>query len=198
MSKRDDKTVIDAEWSRIDSAEQEEKKQEQGQEQESKQQSTVTEEQGELIVLEREHQRFYDKLRKKIEDFIKKQTGDKLDNATQYILLAPDLFVLFARLIQDKRVPTKSKAIAGMVVAYFISPVDLVPEILTGPIGYMDDIILAAYAISRILNDVDKSVVLKHWNGEADLLHTVQELLKKAEDLLDTRVFGAIKKMFKK
>lgn len=189
MNKRDDRTVIDVEWSRIDSD---------PQEQDKKEQQRATDEPGELIVLEREHQRFYDKLRKKVEEFIKKQTGDRMDSTTRYILLAPDLFVLFARLLQDKRVPAKSKAVAGIVVAYFISPVDLIPELLTGPIGFLDDIILAAYALSRMINDVDKEVLLEHWNGEADLLQTVQELLKKAEELIDNKVFGAIKRMLKR
>ncbi len=150
-------------------------------------------EQQQLIVLEKEHQRFYDKMRKKVEEFLKKQTGERSDTASKYILLAPDLFVLFARLMKDKRVPTKSKAIAGAVVAYFLSPLDIIPEIFTGPIGFIDDIILAAYALSRILNDVDQSIVLEHWNGKADLLDTIQELLKKAEDLVDNKVLGTIK-----
>lgn len=151
-----------------------------------------------LIVLEKEHQRFYDKLRKKVEEFFKKQTGGKADSAAKYILLAPDLFVLFARLLQDKRVPTKSKALAGIVVAYFLSPLDIMPEIVIGPIGFLDDIILAAYALSRIMNDVDQRVMLEHWNGEADLLETVQDLLKKAEELVDTKVLGTIKNLLNK
>ncbi|MEW9671067.1 YkvA family protein [Ammoniphilus sp. 3BR4] len=153
---------------------------------------------GQLIVLEKDHQRFYDKIRKKVEEFLKKQTGDKADRAAKYILLAPDLFVLFARLLQDRRVPTKSKALAGVVVAYFLSPLDIMPEIIVGPIGFLDDIILAAYALSRIMNEVDKHVLLEHWNGEADLLETVQELLKKAEELVDTKVLGTIKNLLNK
>lgn len=187
MNKWDGKNAVDAEWSQINSSEKGK---------DSTNQATEHQ-QGQLIVLEREHQRFYDKLRKKIEELIKKQTGERMDAATKYILLAPDLFVLFARLIQDKRVSTKTKAIAGMVVAYFISPIDIIPEIITGPLGFLDDIILASYALSRILNDVDKSVVLEHWNGEADLLEVIQDVLKKAEDLVDKKVFGAIKNFMK-
>ena len=165
---------------------------------ESREESQPRNDARQLVVLEKEHQRFYDKLRKKVEEFLKKQTGDKADQAAKYLLLAPDLFVLFARLLQDRRVPTKSKALAGIVVAYFLSPLDIMPEILVGPIGFLDDIILAAYALSRIMNEVDKQVLHEHWNGEADLLETVQELLKKAEELVDTKVLGTIKNLLNK
>ncbi|WP_240675711.1 DUF1232 domain-containing protein [Ammoniphilus sp. CFH 90114] len=187
MNKWDKKNSIDGEWSQIETASAEEPR-----ERSEAGQNT------QLIVLEKEHQRFYDKLRSKVEEFLKKQTGDKADSAAKYILLAPDLFVLFARLLQDKRVPTKSKAMAGVVVAYFLSPLDVMPEILLGPIGFLDDIILAAYALSRMMNEVDKHVLLEHWNGEADLLETVQELLKKAEELVDNKVLGTIKNLLNK
>ncbi|WP_134698530.1 YkvA family protein [Ammoniphilus sp. YIM 78166] len=182
MNKWDKKSSVEGEWRQVETTEQPQDQAEETQ----------------LIVLEKEHERFYDKLRKKVEEFLKKQTGDKSDAAAQYILLAPDLFVLFARLLQDKRVPLKPKALAGVVVAYFISPIDLMPEALLGPIGFIDDIVLAAYALSRIMNEVDKHILLEHWNGEADLLETVQDVLKKAEDLVDNKVLGTLKNMLNK
>ncbi|RKD27130.1 hypothetical protein BEP19_00410 [Ammoniphilus oxalaticus] len=150
------------------------------------------------MILENEHRRFYDRLRAKIEDFIHKQGQGRIDGATQYILLAPDLFVLFARLMQDRRVPAKTKAIAGAVVAYFISPLDIIPELVFGPLGYLDDIVLAVYALNRILQQVDRSIILEHWNGEENLFDVVREVLMKAEDLVGRRVFAAIKRRFKR
>ncbi|MBP1932861.1 YkvA family protein [Ammoniphilus resinae] len=175
----DKKKSVDGEWEQIEKITSEEEE-------------PGKEGAGDLIVLEKEHQRFYDKLRKKIEDFISKQSNHRADAATPYILLAPDFFVLMARLLKDKRVSAKSKTIAGIVVAYFISPLDIIPELISGPIGFLDDIILAAYAVSRMMNDVDKQVLLEHWNGKEDLLQTVQNLVKKAEDLVDKKVLGLI------
>lgn len=93
------------------------------------------------------HQRFYDKLRAKIEAFIKDKGVN--DTAANYILLAPDLFVLLARLLLDKRVGVQSKAIAGVAVAYFITPIDFIPEALVGGVGLLDDVVLAVYALRR-------------------------------------------------
>jgi uncharacterized membrane protein YkvA (DUF1232 family) len=138
------------------------------------------------VELPEKHQRFYDKLRAKIEGFIK----DKGVNETvaNYILLAPDLFVLLARLMLDKRVGVQSKAIAGVAVAYFITPIDFIPEVLIGGFGLLDDVILAVYALRRILVDVDEAIVREHWNGEEDLLSVITKVIRSADDLVGKKI----------
>lgn len=138
------------------------------------------------IKLPEAHQRFYDKLRAKIEAFIK----DKGVNETvaNYILLAPDLFVLLARLLLDKRVGVQAKAVAGIAVAYFITPLDFIPEALVGGVGLLDDVILAVYALRRILVDVDEKIVREHWNGKDDLLSVITKVVKAADDLVGKKI----------
>lgn len=134
------------------------------------------------MVIADEHQRFYDKLRKKIADFIREKGVN--DNISEFLLAAPDLFVLLARLMVDKRVPTTSKALAGLAVAYFISPVDLIPEVVMGAFGFMDDIVLAVFVLKKILVDVDQSLVLEHWSGQMNLLTLITNVVQKADNLI--------------
>lgn len=138
------------------------------------------------VVLPEKHQRFYDKLREKIESFIKDKGVN--DTVASYILLAPDLFVLLARLMLDKRVSVPSKAIAGVAVAYFIAPIDFIPEVLVGGFGLLDDVILAVYALRRILVDVDETIVREHWNGEEDLLGVITKVIESADDLVGKKI----------
>lgn len=152
---------------------------------------------GDLVVLEGEHQRFYDKLRKKIEVFIKDKAGEKGEKSAPYILLAPDLFVLLARLMKDPRVSAKVKGIAALAVAYFISPVDVIPEILTGPLGFLDDVVVAVFTLKRIMVDTDKGILYEHWNGDTDLLDVISDVIKKADELVGSRVIETIKKTLK-
>lgn len=143
------------------------------------------------IVLPEKHQRFYDKLRAKIEAFIREKGIN--EKAAGYILLAPDLFVLLARLMLDKRVGVQAKAIAGVAVAYFITPVDFIPEVLVGGFGLMDDVVLAVYALRRILVDVDEAVVREHWNGEEDLLGVITKVIREADDLVGKKIVSKLK-----
>ncbi|MGN7471590.1 YkvA family protein [Brevibacillus sp. SAFN-007a] len=138
------------------------------------------------LELPEAHQRFYDKLRAKIEAFIKEKGGN--DTVATYILLAPDLFVLLARLLLDKRVGVQSKAIAGVAVAYFLTPIDFIPEALVGGFGLLDDVVLAVYALRRILVDVDENIVREHWNGKEDLLGVITRVVKSADDLVGKKI----------
>lgn len=142
------------------------------------------------VELTEEHQRFYDKLRAKIESFIREKGVN--ENIAQYILLAPDLFVVLARLIVDKRVEMSAKALAGVAIAYFITPLDLIPEALTGPLGFLDDVVLAVYALRRILVDVDPKIVKEHWNGKDDLLDVITNVVKAADDLVGKKLLKRI------
>ncbi|MCM3079521.1 MULTISPECIES: DUF1232 domain-containing protein [Brevibacillus] len=143
------------------------------------------------IVLPEKHQRFYDKLRAKIEAFIREKGVN--EKAASYILLAPDLFVLLARLMLDKRVGIQSKAIAGLAVAYFISPIDFIPEALIGGMGLLDDVILAVYALRRILVEVDEAVVREHWNGEQDVLGVITKVITDADNLVGQKIVTKLK-----
>ena len=58
---------------------------------------------------------------------------------------------------RDPRVPWYAKAVAGAVVAYAFSPIDLIPDFIP-VLGYLDDLILAplgiALAIRLIPSDI--------------------------------------------
>ncbi len=51
-------------------------------------------------------------------------------------------------------------------IAYFISPIDILPEAILGPIGYLDDLGIAAYVLNDLLNTVDPKIVRRNWVGD--------------------------------
>ncbi|CEH29789.1 YkvA family protein [Aneurinibacillus migulanus] len=153
---------------------------------------------GELVVLEREHKRYYDQLREKMEKYMREKMGDqRAEKAAPYLLLAPDLFVLLARLAKDKRIPLRSKSIALAAVLYFMTPLDIIPEVFMGPVGYADDIIFATLALNKMLVDVDEKIINEHWNGDKNIIAVIRDVLSKADSLVGKRSFEMIKKVFK-
>lgn len=153
---------------------------------------------GDLVVLEREHTRYYDQLRVKIEKYMREKMGDtRTEKIGPYLLLAPDLFVLLARLAKDSRVPFRSKSIALAAVVYFMSPLDIIPEIIVGPGGYIDDIIFATLALNKMLVEVDEGIIREHWNGDKNIMGVIRDVLVKADSLVGSSRFEMIKKAFK-
>ena len=102
----------------------------------------------------------------------------------EYVLLLPDLFVLLSRLMLDSRIESRHKAMLGGALAYFVSPIDLLPERTFGPIGYIDDLAILVAALNRVLNEVDPQIVVGHWPGKADLLSTVRRSVEQADQMI--------------
>ena len=123
-----------------------------------------------------EKQDFYQNLRSKMKAWIESKEG-KNHKWTEYLMFAPDLFHLLCRLSLDKDVLAKEKAKLAGAIAYFLSPIDLIPEAVTGPVGYVDDIAIAAYVINSIVTNSNADVVKKHWAGEKDVLEVIQSIL---------------------
>lgn len=138
------------------------------------------------------HEGFYRQLRDRISKWAETKTGVE-HRWLEYILIVPDFFHLLTRLVADPDVPSKHKAALGGAIAYFILPLDVVPEGLLGPIGYLDDLALSAYVINRLLNDVEPEVVQRNWAGEGDALELVRVLLDKADKLVGSGLWEKVK-----
>ena len=95
--------------------------------------------------------------------------------ARELATLIPNLVVLFRGLLRDKRVPRSSKLWLGFAVAWFVSPIDLIPEFIP-VVGPLDDAIVAALVLRHVLKRTDRSVLADHWRGDPATLDTIIRL----------------------
>lgn len=73
--------------------------------------------------------------------------------------LKSDIPAVFIAL-KDKNTPLLAKIIAGIIVGYALSPIDLVPDFI--PIlGYLDDIIILPTLVALAIKLIPKDVWLK-------------------------------------
>lgn len=113
----------------------------------------------------------------------------------EYLLAVPNLGKLLGRLVLDPRVPSNYKATLVVVVAYIYSPIDLVPSFIGG-LGQFDDLIVAALALNHLLNEIDPAIVREHWDGDDDVLETIQEVLKITSSWVPERVRNLFTRFF--
>ena len=132
---------------------------------------------------------FYQKLRLKFKDW----SGSH--KWAEYLMCAPDLFHLLCKLSLDKEVPSSEKLKLGAAITYFISPIDFLPEALLGPVGYMDDIALAAFVLNSIVNNTNEELLLKHWAGERDILELIRQILAVADKMVGSGLWRKLKKL---
>lgn len=138
---------------------------------------------------------FYQNLRDKVVTWADSDDG-KTNSITEYILLVPDFFYLLVKLIADDRVSVKEKAVLGLAIAYFVSPIDILPEVLLGPVGYADDLIVAAKACMYIINNSGEKVVKDCWPGEDDVLSVLKKVIGVVDDLVPNSTFTKLKNLF--
>ena len=138
---------------------------------------------------------FYQKLRSRVKEWALREGKDS--KALKYVLLAPDFFHLLCKLMFDPRVSGSEKAKVGGAIAYFVSPIDVVPEGLIGPIGYVDDVALAAYVLNSVLNSVGPEVLEEHWAGDGDVLKNIQEVLRVADEIIGSGMWKKVRNLLK-
>lgn len=141
------------------------------------------------IELNPRERRLYDRLRTQVVD---RRPGAS-SGVRDLLLLLPDLTVCLVRLLRDDRVPLGSKAMAVIGVAYVISPLDLLPGLLFGPLGLVDDLLVVTATLSRILNDVHPDVVRSQWPGQGDALEAIQRVTRWSETLFTVRLRGVLR-----
>jgi uncharacterized membrane protein YkvA (DUF1232 family) len=142
---------------------------------------------------------FYDRLREKILQFIEKRAGRpgaKLtDGAVRALLLVPDVFILLVRLALDKEVPGSARAMIGGAIAYFILPIDLLPEAFLGPAGYLDDLVLATAVLAQAFGGDLEPYARKHWSGSEDLRVVIQDVTETAQSLVGQKIYDRLRRL---
>ena len=143
------------------------------------------------IELNPKELRLYDRLRASVLELRPGQASGLGD----LLLLLPDMVVLLFRLVRDPRVPLGAKLIAGAALAYVISPIDLVPEVLLGPIGLIDDLLIVGAALSQLLKVVHPDVVRQHWPGQGDALDTIDRVMTWANEKVAARISNTVRRL---
>ncbi|MGH9801317.1 MAG: YkvA family protein [Blastocatellia bacterium] len=103
------------------------------------------------------------------------------------IMLIPNFLKLLFRLFKDSRVPMAEKAMLIGAIAYVISPLDLIPDVIP-VIGQVDDLYLVGLVVLRLLARTDDGVLQEHWDGRGDLASVVNKIVRAAQYILPKRM----------
>ncbi|MBO8158780.1 YkvA family protein [Thermosyntropha sp.] len=110
------------------------------------------------------------------------------------LLFIPNFMKLMYRLMKDERVPKADKVLLGATVAYVLSPVDFLPDIVPF-LGKLDDLLLLALTTKRLMDSVEHEVLLSYWDGRRDLLEITENIINLAVSFIPP---GIYRKLIKK
>jgi uncharacterized membrane protein YkvA (DUF1232 family) len=107
--------------------------------------------------------------------------------ARDSVLMFPNLVKLLGRLIKDPRVPRRSKLVLIAAIAYVMSPIDFLPEVI--PVaGIIDDLFVVVFALNHLIERAGEDLVKEHWDGPQDLLGMMRSVLNTANDLVPSKI----------
>ncbi len=141
---------------------------------------------------------FYDHLRDRIVEGVERRGGAIGSRGVQALLLVPDIFILVARLSLDKDVPRGQRALLASALAYFVLPVDILPEAFVGPAGYVDDLIFSLAVLAQAFGRGLEPHAEKYWSGDQKVRTVLRDVLEAAESLLGHSVYDRLRDLLAK
>jgi len=89
--------------------------------------------------------------------------------------LVPDVIRLLRRLAADRTLPRALRVRLWLLIAYLISPIDLIPDFIP-VVGYADDVIIVAIALRSVTRRAGPEALQQHWPGTPQGLETLLAL----------------------
>lgn len=87
------------------------------------------------------------------------------------IRLIPNYIRLLFGLFRDDRVSRTDRLLVLGALAYVISPLDFIPDVIPF-LGEVDDLFLIVLALQRLIDRAGHAVLLDHWRGDPAELET--------------------------
>jgi uncharacterized membrane protein YkvA (DUF1232 family) len=82
----------------------------------------------------------------------------------ELIRVVPDIVRLLRALIGDRTVPPDVRLVLVGLIAWILSPVDLIPEFIPG-LGPLDDVVVAVLAMRYVRRRLGVEGIRRRWRG---------------------------------
>ena len=101
-----------------------------------------------------------------------------------FINCGPNLFKLLCDILDYDIKRELRLAICG-AIAYYVVPMDVIPEQLYGPYGYIDDIFISVYILRRVADEYGYDFLQKMWSQDINIKDVMDDCYDKSTDILE-------------
>lgn len=141
---------------------------------------------------------FYDRVRSRILSYLDAKGGRLGVRTGEALLLVPDVLLLLVRLFLDRNTPQSSRALIGGALAYFLLPADLAPEIVIGPVGYLDDLVIACTVLGHVLGPELEETATRYWSGAGRSLEVLGDVSRSGSQLLGVNLANRVESVIER
>lgn len=104
----------------------------------------------------------------------------------------PTVLHLLISILNHEKVSKRTKRMVAAALGYFIFPLDMLPEAIIGPLGYLDDIVVGIILVDHLLNgenEREKEIITGLWRGTSGELEALRTIVRGLDVL---RFFGRV------
>jgi len=113
-----------------------------------------------------------------------------------YLINSSEIFNFLQSLSSLDKLARKEKLLLTSVITYFVNPLDFLPELFLGALGYLDDVVAGALVLNQILHKLPTDFVDNNWKGKIKLIPLIANILNNAEHIVDKLIYNKLKKFF--
>ena len=96
--------------------------------------------------------------------------------ARAVVAAIPDLLRLLRSLVADPSVPLDVRAVLVLLVAWIVSPIDLIPEFIP-VLGPIDDVVVAVAALRYVRHRLGMPALRARWTGSDESFALVARVM---------------------
>ena len=133
--------------------------------------------------MEEKFKDFYDTLIENLESY----NGEY----ASFIDCGPNLFKLLCDLL-DYDIKKEIRLEICGAIAYYVVPMDVIPEQIYGPYGYIDDIFMSVYALRKVADEYGYEFLQEVWENDNNIKDVMDECYENALDVLEDEDIKAI------
>lgn len=135
---------------------------------------------------------FYDRLRGRVTAAANERGGRAGGSTAEALLVIPDIFILLVRLSLDSEVPRERRRLIGGALLYFLLPLDLFPEVFAGPVGYLDDLVIACAVLGAAFSRDLEGYAGHYWSGSRKLATVLGDVFRTSDAILGADLNGRV------
>ncbi len=109
-----------------------------------------------------------------------------------FIDYGPNLFRLLCDLFEEDVIDEESRLRLSAAISYYIIPMDIIPEAVHGPYGYIDDIFITVYVLRTIADKHGYDFLQKIYKGHENIEDVMDECMDHAFEALEDNEMNAI------
>lgn len=111
----------------------------------------------------------------------------------ELLMFIPNLTKMIYRLIKEPQIPASEKALFLSALAYVVSPLDFLPDIIPF-LGQIDDLLLMSLVLKRFMNIAGEDLLLHYWDGKQKLLVFLNNVLDLSSRFIPPDIYNKIVK----